>query len=90
MSATCQNPSIEAFGTAPLWSWPAYLFQGNPVTATFLKVKAFLYAFKTKSTQPTPGPRDQEDPPQSADQDDCWAQREDYWNDPMLWMLMFH
>jgi hypothetical protein len=81
MSATCRNISIEAIGTPPLRSLPAYLFQGNTVTAAFLKIKALL--FKTKSPRRAPGPDDQEDPPQHA-------HPEDYCTDPMVWMLMFH
>jgi len=83
MSATCQISSIEAIGTPPLRSWPAYPFQGNSVTAAVLKIKAFLYAFKTKSPRPPPGRGGREDPPQSGE-------LEGYWNDPMLWMMMFH
>ena len=81
MSATCQNSSIEAIGTRPLPSWPAYLFQGNTVTAAFLKIKALV--FKAKSERRAPDPDDQKDPPQSA-------HPEDYCTDPMVWMLMFH
>ena len=79
MSATTQNSSIEAIGTPTLPSWLAHLFQGNTVTAAFLKIKALL--FKTKSARGAPGPGDQEEPPQSADLEDCW-------NDPKRWMLL--
>jgi hypothetical protein len=83
MSATCQDPSIDAIHTSPLRSWPGYQLKGNSVTVAFLKIKAFVYTFRTKSAQPTRGLGDDEDPPQTAE-------LEDYWNDPMLWMLMFH
>ena len=79
MSATYS--STEAITTAS--EWPAYLLQGKYLTATVFKIKAFLYAFKAKSTKPQPGPDGTKDPPQSGEP-------EDYWNDPMLWTLMFH
>jgi hypothetical protein len=81
MSATSRNSSIEAIGTPPLPSWPAHLFQGNTVTAAFLKIKALL--FKTKTAQGAPSPGEQEEPPQNA-------HLEDYWTDPMMWLVMFH
>jgi hypothetical protein len=81
MSATCQNSSIEAIGTPPLRSLPAYLFQGNTVTAAFLKIKALL--FKAKSERRAPGPDDHEDPPQNH-------HPEDYCTDPIVWMAMYH
>jgi hypothetical protein len=83
MNATCKISSIELIATPPLWSRTAYLFQGNPVTAAVLKIKAFFYAFKTTSPRPPPGPGGREDPPEIAE-------LEDYWNDPMLWMLILH
>jgi hypothetical protein len=81
MSATYS--CIEIISTASEWSRPAYLLQGKSVTATVLKVKVFLYSFKAKSVKPPPGPDGSADPPENAEP-------ENYWNDPMLWTLMFH
>jgi hypothetical protein len=39
----------------------------------FLKIKAFLYALKTKSTQPPPGLGDQGNPPQTAELEAYWS-----------------
>jgi hypothetical protein len=85
MSATCQNPfgSVEGIDAPAPQSWPAYLFQGNLATAAYLKIKALLSTLKAKSAQRPPRPDRSENPPQNPEV-------EDYWNDPMLWMLMFH
>jgi hypothetical protein len=46
-------------------------------------MKSFLYSLKSKSAQPPPDPGNSDNQPQSGES-------ENYWNDPMLWMLMFH
>ncbi|HEV2185896.1 MAG TPA: hypothetical protein VGR70_01735 [Stellaceae bacterium] len=83
MSATCQRSPIEAIGSRPVGSWRGYLRQGNSVTSAILKMKAFLYSLSFKSPQLPPDPRKSDNPQQSGES-------EDYWNDPMVWMLMFH
>ena len=55
----------------------------NLATAAYVKIKALLSALKATSAQRPPGPDGSENPPQNPEV-------EDYWNDPMLWMLMFH
>jgi hypothetical protein len=81
MSATSQISSIDAIGIPPLRSSLAYLFQGNTLTAAFLKIKALL--FKSRPERGAPDPGDREDPLQST-------HPEDYWTDPMMWSVMFH
>jgi hypothetical protein len=82
MSATCQI-SIEAISSPPLWSWRGFLLRGNFLTGAILKMKASLHSFKSKSAPPPPDPGNSDNPPQSGES-------VDYWNDPMLWTLMFH
>jgi hypothetical protein len=81
MSATRQI-SIEAIGSPPVWLWRGYLLRGNFVTGAILKMKASLHSFKSKSAPP-PDPGNSDHPPQRGE----FA---DYWNDPILWTLMFH